>query len=214
MTFVLFIQAIVIGLVLAMPIGPIALFCMRNSSAWGMRYGVITGIGAATADALYGLFALFGVMALSMWLKPYTQLLSTVGGIALLAVGLKMIIHPTVRSKIALVPLSLPVLFCVSFCLTLANPGTFLALCAIFSNFDVCAETLSWKSTFTLTAGIFIGSALWWLLLSAITAWSCRHLPVRVLLIAHRVMGGLFLLLGALSLAAAFSGIGFHPLAH
>lgn len=203
MTPVLFIQAIVIGLVLAMPIGPIALFCMRNSSSWGMRYGVITGIGAAAADALYGLFALFGVMALSMWLKPYTQLLSMVAGIALLAVGLKMIIQPTIRSKIALVPLSLPVLFCVSFCLTLANPGTFLVLCALFSNFDVCTETLSWKNTCTLTAGIFLGSTLWWMLLSAITAWSCQHLPVRMLLLAHRIMGGLFLLLGCTALVTA-----------
>lgn len=202
MTFVLFLQAIVIGLFLAMPIGPIALFCMRNSLHWGVRYGVITGIGAAAADALYSLFALFGMVALSLWLSQYHQLLHVVGGVVLCLVGLRMLWGTSIRSNIALAPLSLPVLFCVSFCLTLANPGTFLLLCALFSNFDLCADNVSLYTACTLTFGIFLGSTLWWLFLSAMTAWSCQHLPVRMLLWAHRIMGLLLLVLGCVALGA------------
>ena len=208
-TLMLFIQATTIGLFLAMPIGPIALFCMRNSLCWGVRYGVISGMGSAVADALYGLCALFGMVALSLWLSQYHEWLHAMGGIVLCFIGLRMLWNFPIRTKIPLVPLPLPVLFLVSFLLTLANPGTFLLVCALYSNFDVCLENVSWHQACTLSLGIFLGSTLWWFLLSAFTAWSYRNVPVHMLLWARRIMGALFFSVGCFTILSAFKIVPF-----
>lgn len=203
---VLFIQAIAIGLFLAMPIGPIALFCMRNSLHWGMRYGVVTGLGAAAADAFYGLCALFGMMALSFWLNEHAQMLHLLGGIVLCIAGIIMLLPSSVGPTIPLVPFSLPLLFFVSFFLTLANPGTFLLLCALYSNFEICVENVSWIKACTLSLGIFIGSTFWWIFLSTLTTWGFKKIPTHLVIWSHRIMGSLFIGLGLIALLSVLRG--------
>lgn len=205
MTLTLFTQATAVGLFLAMPVGPIALFCMRNSLHWGMRYGVITGIGAAAADAVYGLCALFGMAALSLWLNQYHQIIHGIGGSVLFLIGFCMLWSSSIRAEIPLIPLSLPLLFCVSFCLTLANPGTFLLICALYSNFEICLENVTWQTAGILSLGIFLGSTLWWVFLSLLTSWGCKKIPTRILSWAHRIMGLFFIGIGCIALLNALT---------
>lgn len=205
MTLTLFTQATAIGLFLAMPVGPIALFCIRNTLQWGMRYGVVTGIGAALADAVYGLCALFGMAALSLWLNQYHQIIHGVGGTILLLVGLFMVWNTSIRTEIPLIPLSLPLLLVVSFCLTLANPGSFLLICALYSNFEICLDNVTWQMASLLSLGIFLGSTLWWVFLSLLSSWGGKKIPTRILSLAHRIMGLFFIVIGCVALFDALT---------
>jgi threonine/homoserine/homoserine lactone efflux protein len=61
-------KGIAIGLSIAAPVGPIGVLCIRRSLADGRQVGLATGMGAATADAVYGSIAGFGLTAVSGFL--------------------------------------------------------------------------------------------------------------------------------------------------
>ena len=54
-----------LGLAIAAPVGPIGLLCIRRSLTQGQLMGLVTGLGAATADGLYGCMAGFGLTAVA-----------------------------------------------------------------------------------------------------------------------------------------------------
>src|SRR3989344_4981800 len=56
-----FLQAAVIGVLIAAPVGPIGLLTMQRTLERGLAAGLATGLGAAAADAVYGAVGAFGV---------------------------------------------------------------------------------------------------------------------------------------------------------
>lgn len=148
-----------IGLAIAAPVGPIGLLCMQRTLEYGRLYGIISGLGAATADFLYGLLALSGLSLIHLLLAQ-TDSLRLIGSLFLCYFGWQMF-----RSKMSR-PLqspatSLPVAYGSTFLLTLMNPMTILSFLAILARFQ---ETVT--SPVGLLIGIFLGSAAWWLFLS------------------------------------------------
>jgi threonine/homoserine/homoserine lactone efflux protein len=169
----LFIRGILVGVAIAVPVGPIGVLCVRRTILRGPISGLTSGLGAAIADTLFGCIAAFGLTAVSDALIQHQAWLKLGGGAFLCAIGLRSFTtdpkppprspgdHNLVRD------------FMSTFLLTLTNPVTILALAAIFAALGVLDASLDAVHTFTLVAGVFIGSAAWWLLLSAIT------LPIR-----------------------------------
>src|SRR5262245_17066174 len=64
----LFSKGLLIGLAIAAPVGPIGVLCIQRSLQTGFKIGLMTGMGAAVADGVYGLIAGFGLTAISSWL--------------------------------------------------------------------------------------------------------------------------------------------------
>ncbi len=58
-TFLL--SGLIIGFSIAAPVGPIGVLCIRRTLARGCISGLVSGLGAATADAIYGCVAGFGL---------------------------------------------------------------------------------------------------------------------------------------------------------
>src|SRR5512139_1084229 len=79
-TFSLLLRGLLIGFSIAAPVGPIGVLCIRRTLAEGRTAGVLTGLGAATADALYGCIAAFGLTFISAFLVRQQDLLALVGG--------------------------------------------------------------------------------------------------------------------------------------
>lgn len=63
-----FIKGLIIGIVIAVPVGPVGVLCMHRTLAEGKIHGLISGLGAATADAIYGFIAAFGLTFVSDFL--------------------------------------------------------------------------------------------------------------------------------------------------
>ena len=61
------IKGIVLGFSIAAPVGPIGVLCIRRTLANGMKNGFLSGLGAATADAIYGLLAVLGISVVSIF---------------------------------------------------------------------------------------------------------------------------------------------------
>ncbi|MEM6449658.1 MAG: LysE family transporter [Cyanobacteria bacterium P01_D01_bin.105] len=84
----IWLKGVLMGLAIAAPVGPIALLCIRRTLSQGRWIGLLTGLGAATADGLYGVVAAFGLSTLSELLVQNTHYLQFFGGLFLCYLGL------------------------------------------------------------------------------------------------------------------------------
>lgn len=156
-----FLKGLVLGFSIAAPVGPIGLLCIRRSLADGRLAGFVSGLGAASADAVYGAIAALGLTALMHALEAHRFWLQLGGGIFLVYLGIATLrAQPRpAEAKAAAAPNLWGAYFSV-FALTLTNPMTILSFLAMFAGLGIDRGP-GW-----LVAGVFIGSAAWWWLLS------------------------------------------------
>ena len=160
----LLLRGAVLGLAVAAPVGPIGVLCIRRSLAEGRTAGFVVGLGAATADAVYGAVAGLGLTIVSSFLVDQRVWLRLVGGVFLCYLGLRTLVaRPAEKAAGEGRGGGLIGAYASAFFLTLTNPTTILSFAAIFAAVGVEAEALT---VVPLVAGVFLGSASWWLLLS------------------------------------------------
>ena len=163
----LFLRGLIVGFSVAAPVGPIGLLCIRRTLAEGRALGMAAGLGAATADAFYGAVAAFGLTAVSGPLLAHATAIRLAGGVALCLVGTRIVFgHPAADAAPARGS-GLGGAFAWTFLLTLASPATILAFVAIFAGLGLVEAVGDWARAGTMVLGVFAGSAVWWLLLSA-----------------------------------------------
>ena len=189
-------RGVAIGLAVAIPVGPMALLCMRRTLERGFPFGFATGLGAAVADLFFSAIAVFGIAAIESLLLDYRLALSLVGGIFLVALAAKTgLSQPAREPQVSISTGGIVRALISSFVLTATNPLTVLGFIAIFAGLGVGHGLANTELALDLVMGVFAGSAAWWLLLSTIIA-SIRHLFAPRTL--HRLN------LGAAALIAAF----------
>jgi len=162
--FVLFGQSLLIGFSIAAPVGPIGLLTIQRTLQLGPRAGLATGLGAAVADAVYGAVGAFGVTALIGALTAARVPLVIGGALFLLWLAASIWRAPVAdHAAAARDGTDLLRCFAGTFALTLSNPATILSFIAVFGTL---AGRVAVSSPWTMIAGVLVGSALWWLLLS------------------------------------------------
>ena len=154
-----------IGFSIAAPVGPIALLCIRRSLADGRLSSFVSGLGAATADALYGAVAGFGLTFLSETLLGNQTWLRILGGLYLCYLGTRIFLAKAKERQVDVSRKGLIGLYASTLLLTLTNPVTILAFLAVFAGLGITAGGDP-GSAGALVAGVFLGSATWWLMLS------------------------------------------------
>ena len=184
--------------------GPIGVLCIRRTLAYGRRSGLASGLGAATADALYGCVAGFGLTLISHFLIQRQSWFRLVGGGFLLYLGARTFLSrpagtlsPTPHSNLAGDYLS-------TFFLTLTNPLTVLSFAAIFAGLGLGGAGDGYGSAAMMVFGVFLGSALWWLILSSGVAMLRDRFRLRGLGWVNRVSGLVILGFGAAALASLY----------
>lgn len=164
---ILLVKGLVIGVVVAAPVGPIGLLCIRRTLEHRVGVGLATGAGAALADAIFGCIAAFGISAVQAVLEEWALLLQAVGSIALLAiawVGLRS--APKVDVDKIAAPISQRSLvqgFATGLGLTLTNPMTIVGFVFTFASFGAGRQIHGMPDAAgVLVLGVFLGSMLWW----------------------------------------------------
>ena len=155
----------IVGFSIAAPVGPIGALTIRRTLADGMAAGLLTGLGAATADAIYGAVAAFGLTLITSFLVAQQGWLGLLGGLFLCYLGIT-----TFRARPAppaQVPpaRSLAGAYGSTFLLTLTNPATILSFIGIYAGVGLGLSEGDYVEAGAFVAGVFAGSALWWLLL-------------------------------------------------
>ena len=202
MDFSLFARGILVGVAIAVPVGPIGVLCVRRTILRGPVSGLISGLGAAIADTLFGCIAALGLTEVSDTLIEHQAWLKLAGGAFLCAIGLRSFTTDPKPPSQSAADRNLFGDFMSTFLLTLTNPVTILALAAIFAALGVVDEELDWAHTMTLVGGVFAGSSSWWLLLAGITLPIRGRLDPNHLEWVSRVAGVLLLASGLYVLAS------------
>lgn len=176
--FMLFAQALVIGLSIAAPVGPIGLLVIQRTLQHGSTVGLATGLGAAVADAVYGAVGAFGVTSLIGALTAARVPLALFGGAFLLWMAWKTwTAAPPDHAAAVKGGQGLAASFAGTFVLTLSNPATIFSFIAVFG---ALAGRGAPSSPWPMIAGVLLGSAAWWLFLSAAVGRLRTRFDVRV----------------------------------
>lgn len=164
--FNLFVKGLVIGFSIAAPVGPIGVLCIRRTLAEGRISGFVSGMGAATADALYGCVAGFGVTYISNFLMGQQFAFRLIGALFLGYLGARIFFSKPAEAPSKAEGKGLAGAYASTLFLTLTNPVTILAFAAIFAGLGLGNSGGDYTAGMLLVLGVFLGSAAWWLFLS------------------------------------------------
>ncbi|MHA1564078.1 MAG: LysE family translocator [Alphaproteobacteria bacterium] len=171
MTGLIFLYGIFFGLVLAAPVGPVGVLCVQRTLTEGRMHGLLSGLGAAVGDGVYGVVAAFGVGAVSGWITGHQPLVRSVGGVLLLVLAAKSALTKPKPPKDKVIQKvhteSLLRDFLSTFFLAITNPITLIVFAGLMAGLGDADLVASTGAAVWLVLGVVAGSALWWLALSA-----------------------------------------------
>ena len=200
-------RGIIIGLSISAPVGPIGALCIRRTLAEGRAAGLVSGLGAATADALYGCIAGFGLTAISGFLVSQQFWLRLVGGLFLLYLGVRTLLAKPAAQAIAARGTGLLAAYTSTLVLTLTNPLTILSFVGIFAGLGLANAGAGYGSAGVLVLGVFLGLALWWLALSTGVSLLRVKFDARAMLWVNRISGLVILGFGLAALISLINNL-------
>ncbi|HEY1015044.1 MAG TPA: LysE family transporter [Herpetosiphonaceae bacterium] len=192
------IKGIVLGFSVAAPVGPIGVLCIRRTLAHGRLAGLVSGLGAATADTLYGVVAASGLTLVARLLLDYSGWLRLLGGLFLCYLGIKTLLSAPASEAAARPDGGLWRNYLSTLGLTLTNPSTILSFLAMFAGLGALDGP---GAAWLLVIGVFIGSAAWWLILSGGVSLLRARLDARRLRLINLAAGLVVLGFGVVTLA-------------
>jgi threonine/homoserine/homoserine lactone efflux protein len=196
-------RGLIIGFTIAAAVGPISLLVIRRTIEHGRVYGLASGFGVATADASYGAIAAFGLTAITGLLVSGRVLLGLVGGVIIALLGIRtMLSRPGAIATDADRP-GLAGAFGSIYALTMTNPMTILSFAAVFAGIGLVSGTATFVDAAAVTLGVWAGSTLWWILLTAIVGWLRGRVSPRALLWVNRVSGAVLVGFGIVAVWVA-----------
>jgi len=174
MSLSLILKGLIIGIVIAAPVGPVAVLCIRRTLLQGHRAGLASGMGAVTADVIYGTIAAFGVAAIADLLLSHQDEMRLLGGSFLIVMGINTFFKAPPKAAGPPILGRLVRAYASAFLLTITNPLTIIGFTGIFAGFGLAGTDMSLSASWTLVAGVAIGAVLWWCGLT-LTSGLLRH---------------------------------------
>ena len=195
-----FARGLAIGFAIAAPVGAIGLLCIRRTLADGRLVGFVFGLGAATADAFYGAVAALVLTAISSAIVDHQGAVRLVGGLFLCYLGVRTALSDPPPAANLGAAGGLGAAFGSTLVLTLTNPTTIVSFAAVFAGLGLGTSAGDRGSAVLMVCGVFLGSALWWILLSGVVGFFRRALTPGRLLWVNRLSGAVLVGFGVLAL--------------
>jgi threonine/homoserine/homoserine lactone efflux protein len=195
------IRGLILGFSIAAPVGPIGVLVIRRTLAEGRLYGLVSGLGAATADAIYGTIAGFGLTFISDLLVGQQGWFRLIGGAFLVYLGVKTFLSRPAdeEARTQGAGKGFIAAYATIFVLTITNPMTILSFVAIFAGLGIGGAS-DYGSAAVLVIGVFLGSAAWWLLLSGGVSLFRERFSPKAMLWVNRLSGAIITVFGVLAL--------------
>lgn len=206
MDFGFFFRGLLLGFSIAAPVGPIGVLCIRRTLSDGRAIGFVTGLGAATADSIYGFVAAFSLTFISDLLISQQMWIKLIGGIFLCYLGVKTFLSEPANRAARVGGTGLAGAYGSTLFLTLTNPTTILSFVAVMAGLGLGNTGGNYLAAAVLVVGVFFGSALWWLLLSGGVNLFRSKFDVHALRWVNRLSGLIILAFGALALFSLLAG--------
>lgn len=187
----------ILGIAIAAPVGPIGVLCIRRTIHYGRFSGFFSGLGAAVADTFFGVIAAYGLTFISDFLEAGRIWIHLIGATFLISLGFRTFISSKVKIRHSpVIHKNLLADFISAFLLTLTNPLTIFGFLAIFAGMGLGEVAHDYLDAFWLVSGIFIGSCIWWLILSEGVTYFREKISEKVMLWINRCAGILIMAFG------------------
>ena len=161
----LFFKGIVIGIIIATPVGPVGTLCVQRTISEGKINGFLTGLGATTADVIFGLIAAFGLTVVSNFLIDQQEWIRLLGGIVICLIGVKVFFLETQKKITSTRSPNLFSAFGSAFLIAITNPITIITFAVMFAGFGLVGSNAKYGSASLTVFGVFVGSSFIWLTL-------------------------------------------------
>ena len=177
-----------IGFIVAVPIGPVNLICIRRTLHYGPINGFLSGLGSAVGDTIFAAISAFGLTAVMQIVEGYSTILQVAGGIMLLAFGVETYLsdpiakhldekRPVREGEAA----SLARAIVSTFALTITNPAPLIGFAALFAGLgSLSAQMVTFFQTSIVIIGVLGGATAWWFLLSTVVGLLHAKIDARV----------------------------------
>lgn len=198
----LLLRGAVAGVAISAPVGPVNVLCISRTLTHGRSSGIISGLGAAAADTIYGSIAGFSISFIISWLLRELFWIRLIGGMLLIAIGAVYYFKRPKTLKEASESSSAGSDLASTFLLNLTNPTTVLSFLAVLAILGL-AEHRSRLATVFLVAGIFVGAMFWWVLLALIAAQFRSRFNDRAVVWMNRIAAGAIGTFGLITMAMA-----------
>jgi len=198
----LVLRGFLLGLAIAAPVGPIGVLCIRRTLAQGRAIGFVSGLGAATADVMYGCIAAFGLTAISGVLVRQQAWLRLLGGLFLCYLGAKTLLSRPADQAANAEGRGYGGAYFSTLLLTLTNPMTILSFAAVFAGLGVGRAGNGYFAAAAIVLGVFLGSTAWWFLLSGGVSLLRGRFDARASLWVNRISGTIILGFGIAALVS------------
>lgn len=189
-------KGILIGLLFGVPVGAVGTMAAQRAFRYGFGAGLKTGLGSSVADCLYAVCGAFGLTFVTDFLLKYQTVIHAVGGMLILAMGLQLVLKKEEQTHLEEQAGGGMKMFLSSFAVGITNPAAILTFLFAFSYFGITGKT-GIINGIQLVAGVFIGTCIWWCLLSAAVVYARKRTGNRSFRYMNRIFGIILVLFGA-----------------
>jgi len=203
-SIVFLLKGLLIGFSIAAPVGPIGVLCIRRTLANGRMSGFVSGLGAATADGVYGTVAAFGLTLISDVLVGQQMWFRIIGGSFLLYLGIKTFLSKPSEKSASDKKRNLFGDYISTFFLTIMNPITILSFVAVFAGLGLSDSSGNYISALLMVLGVILGSIGWWLILSSVINLFRSKFNPASLKIVNWISGGIMMVFAVVAFISIF----------
>lgn len=195
MTYIyLVLSGVVMGLIAAVPIGPVNLICIRRTFAFGPLNGFVSGLGAALGDGIFAAIMGFGLTWIAQLIEGYATIIELIGGALMVYMGYKTFVSPPMQrcpdDKPDNEGTNLIRAMVSTFALTITNPVTLLSFGVMFAGLGGLAGGAgSYHDAGFVVGGVVGGSTGWWLALTTVIGLFHAKIDERAMRMINRACG-------------------------
>lgn len=194
---VLLARGIAIGFTIAAPIGPVGILCVQRALSHGRWAGIAAALGAAFADSAFGAVVGLGIGVIPVLLSHYQVPLRIIGGLFLTGLGIRLLLNGAAPNAQCDSQNGNWMKDCLSsFIITMTNPGTMLGVVGVFAALGPMGQITALSDRVILVSGIFLGSVLWWTVLSSVASALRHRITQHGLHRFSQISGGILVALG------------------
>lgn len=190
----IFFQCFIIGVLLCIPIGPVALLIIQKTIHKGKKSGTATALGSISGDMAHSIAVIFGISFISAFIHQHLVLIKIIGALAIATIGLKTYVT-RVPEKLETDNALLHQDFLQAFILTISNLLTFVAIAGFFAAFDIDTNNSSIINSLLAIVGIACGEFAWWHTLIFGATYIGQHASEKVLKHLNKIAGIMLILL-------------------
>lgn len=192
----LLIKGILIGILFGIPAGAVGVMTMQRVLNYGAKAGLLTGLGSSAADCVYTCIAAFGLTFFSDFLLKYQKGITVAGSIFITYMGAAFLWKKE-KQGVLEEKSSLSRMFLTSFVVGITNPAAILTFLFAFSWLGIRVQA-GGAQGIGLVCGVFIGTYLWWGMLTGLTCFLKGKAGELKVWKINRIFGGILSALGAI----------------